>query len=261
MSLSYLIPAWKKHPDYLKYSIQSIRMYDSSPIIVIGHGKRYIEIYKDICQNCKAILYEVKEMHLFSKSQMLNAAFRKSNSDSVVIYDADFIATSQIVDLWHDYTFSEKVSNFNQLRLTAVETDQLLSSMLRNHGVSETCKRLHARLKSYGLYSLKSVSPPTILPSRIYEEVGGHCEDIIGWGSEDSDFTWMLEMHGCKPRDNNDPLAINSCVFHLFHGANKAGGYALSKAVKMKRREKMQAGEVLKGNEGLWGELEIRKIV
>jgi len=267
MSIAYLVPAWKKNSRYLDFALQSIRLYDSnSPIVVIGCGKSYVNSYEIICKLHRAILFEAFDIPIFSKSVMLNVAFVNAPiTDSVVIYDADFIATQEIVDIWHKYSGQRVVSNFTQLRLDKDETNELVDALENVYtdgdNYKSVCRCLQLSMPSGGLYSYASTSPPVILPRYIYEEVGGFCEEIIGWGSEDSDFTWMLEKHGYRVRDNSDPRIRKCCVFHLWHGADKAGGYRLSKNVKMKRRERMQKGELVKGNEGEWGNLEVRKIV
>lgn len=267
MSIAYLVPAWKKNSRYLDFALESIRLYDKeSTIIVIGCGKTYMGSYETICKLHRAKLFETKVMPIFSKAQMLNAAFRVApDTSSVVIYDADFIATEAIVKTWKKYAGQRVVSNFTQLRLDKDETNTLADATLTMYTHPENyqgvCKRLHESIPIKGLYSHTSTSPPLILPRYVYEEVGGFCEKILGWGSEDSDFTWMLEKHGYQPRNNQDPHVKECCVFHMWHGeGGKAGGYELSKNVKMMRRVRMQEGEKLKGNEGDWGQLVVRKI-
>jgi len=253
MSISYLIPAWKKPFIYLRLALASLRCWDNcSEIVVIGKSCRgEEEEYTRLIKEYSTTFYEVVSMPIFSKAQLLNAAFKRSSGQFVVIYDADFVATERFVGYLFEHSFA--AMNYSQCRLSKEASKILLKNYYIEGFPGALRKKSYGSPPVKGLYSYASTSPPTILSREVYAEIGGLCEKIVGWGSEDTDLCWMLEQRGYTPRKYREGIK-DAFVYHLWH-EGRGVGKRLASSVKMQRRKKMLAGKILQGNLEDWGNL------
>lgn len=244
--ISFIVPVWFKNSKYVEASLRSLIMlkgdYDFTvQLIGCGYETEYLRIAKSLGVN----YWQTPTMKHFSKSVLLNAGWRVSDRDFICIWDGDFIATPDLLARMHDCLLDGTLWCFNQLRLTEGETQW---SVFRTR---ETLLGWLAKMEPTVEKHIAGCNnfPPMLLSRALYEKVGGHCEEIVGWGWEDTDFENVLKCHQI-------PIVktAHQYVWHLHHAGDRPPS-RLSLLMYQARRDRMRAGEVLEGNVGEWGKL------
>lgn len=189
-------------------------MFNNVSLIIpfFGNQKDRVEIWKWIEQRYKELMPNVEicigttDTMVFSKSQAINNAVKKSTKDILVLTDADIIMNiNSIKESIGILTNKNVIYPYsNLIRLSKSITNEIISNNL------------------YGLENIKTDSdcisykiPKNsicVISKELYKEIGGFDERFQGWGSEDIAFYYNLFTVSDK-MINLDRYSI----YHLYH--------------------------------------------